>query len=629
MRKVILVLSAAAALWIFAVNLFTSNIISPSLQAEKGHLSFSERPLKPGDFYWISGEWSFYPNRFLSSEELAGIDPLYIDTGTSWNHVEEFMGANGYGTYHLRIDTAQGIPHALFIPWVNTAYRLFIDNELRAEVGTVGIQPASHRPGYRPLTVPFTPSGNTAEIILHVSNFSHYSGGMVHPVMIGDMKTIKSLFSLQDAVNSAVIGALVMAAAIAAIFFSSHHKQYRLLYIAASSLILAVRIALGSTMIIYRIFPEFPWQLGIRIEYAVLPAAAFCMIGYVRHTYPGIFSGTYLKTVQMLVIASASLIFLFPVSRLYELLVIYYIIIALLLLFWLVSMVKKRSRNDKPESRADWVFIIFGASVLLDILIAVLPGHFYASMKFSSIALLYFIFIIIFIYSKQFLDSLKYAQELTNDLEEKVKTRTAELESITEELYRLAVKDELTGLWNRNELQKRSEDESYRHNRYYDSKTPYFSVLYIDLDNFKYFNDTFTHEVGDSVLKLFSELLTRSSRKSDSIFRIGGDEFLMFLPRTDGTGAIRIARRILTGTRTYCRIIEKTISERTGKDVYIPKSQQLTCSIGIAVHGYENLNIDRLIQYADTALLQAKISGKDQYHIYQKKDLEHAVPQKS
>ena len=128
-------------------------------------------------------------------------------------------------------------------------------------------------------------------------------------------------------------------------------------------------------------------------------------------------------------------------------------------------------------------------------------------------------------------------------------------------------------------------------------------LLYIDLDNFKTINDTLGHNAGDMLLKGFAARLQTQSRRSDTLARISGDEFLMILETlADYDDAGSVAKKLLElGNEPYSINGKKVIS---------------TLSIGISLYPKDGQNPITLIDKADTAMYQAKQSGKNQYQFY-------------
>jgi diguanylate cyclase (GGDEF)-like protein len=162
------------------------------------------------------------------------------------------------------------------------------------------------------------------------------------------------------------------------------------------------------------------------------------------------------------------------------------------------------------------------------------------------------------------------------------------------ELERLSVRDALTGLFNRRYFDSRLQEEWFRARR---SKRP-VSLLMIDVDYFKHFNDKYGHIVGDNVLSAAGEILQETiSRKTDFVARYGGEEFIALLYDTPAEGALRIAERV-----------RASFSERE----LVPDTDNVTVSIGVSsvVPGTED-EASTLVASADTALYTAKHNGKN------------------
>jgi len=162
-------------------------------------------------------------------------------------------------------------------------------------------------------------------------------------------------------------------------------------------------------------------------------------------------------------------------------------------------------------------------------------------------------------------------------------------------LSNMASIDDLTGVYNRRELYRRFESYKYRHSRFGTE----FSLLIFDIDLFKKINDTLGHNAGDSVLKDFTRIANENLRKTDSIFRYGGDEFIVIF-EGDGGKAYILAERIRLEIENH----EFAIKQKGNK------KNTITISCGIAQYRDEK-NIDDLISKADKALYKAKESGKN------------------
>jgi diguanylate cyclase (GGDEF)-like protein len=154
---------------------------------------------------------------------------------------------------------------------------------------------------------------------------------------------------------------------------------------------------------------------------------------------------------------------------------------------------------------------------------------------------------------------------------------------------RLAITDGLTGLYNRRHFYELLEREVESVNRYGD----YLSLIMLDIDDFKAYNDTRGHVAGDALLRELAQLLTRDIRKVDIAARYGGDEFVLFFPHTDKKQAVILAERIRTSVEEY---------ELCGEG-------EITISLGAATCPEDAVEPEALVKAADDALLEAKRRG--------------------
>lgn len=176
-----------------------------------------------------------------------------------------------------------------------------------------------------------------------------------------------------------------------------------------------------------------------------------------------------------------------------------------------------------------------------------------------------------------------------------------------EQLVLMSTTDVLTGLANRHALQARLRNEILSAG----GTSARCALAFIDLDNFKYINDSFGHDIGDAVLRAFADLLRHDLRQDDLAARWGGDEFVILFPNTKGSNAAKVAERLLDSLRKLGNFAPM-ISELVGREVSFPPGKQLGCSIGIAEAETGVLTVDdqELLRRADSALYQAKGQGK-------------------
>lgn len=159
-----------------------------------------------------------------------------------------------------------------------------------------------------------------------------------------------------------------------------------------------------------------------------------------------------------------------------------------------------------------------------------------------------------------------------------------------------AITDGLTGLYNHRFFREQLAIELEKAGRYGRN----MSLIILDIDHFKHYNDTHGHPQGDELLRTLAELLRKSIRKSDLACRYGGEEFALILPETGKKTAYSLAERI-----------RKAISEHPFPFREIQPMGALTVSIGVSMFPVDHKEIDGLIKKADDALYRAKDEGRN------------------
>lgn len=208
----------------------------------------------------------------------------------------------------------------------------------------------------------------------------------------------------------------------------------------------------------------------------------------------------------------------------------------------------------------------------------------------------------------------KFAGSQILDAIERLNSRI-EIKAMNAKLQRSAITDLLTGLLNRQGFAKKFEDiADFSANKQYENRVT--TVLYIDLDNFKYCNDTFGHDIGDVVLKEISKMFTELVGKDGYIVRYGGDEFVIVLPGSDTQDGVKMAKLIYeTLEKRNCFI--KEISQALNRAVEIDKAHRISCSIGIATTSkYNHNSVTECLKHADSALYDVKKGTKHDYKVW-------------
>lgn len=172
------------------------------------------------------------------------------------------------------------------------------------------------------------------------------------------------------------------------------------------------------------------------------------------------------------------------------------------------------------------------------------------------------------------------------------------LEHNRREMQLLAERDQLTGLLNRYSFESKLKE--LIHSRRINNTTT--SIMLLDLDNFKWINDSFGHDTGDKVLQEVANCLLKVSRDEDFICRLGGDEFAIALINSEQGNSFRVAERIF--------------QELSHPLIVDQREYLVTCSIGITDFNDENMQIGDVLKQADLAMYKAKSEGRNRFHYF-------------
>ncbi|GGC05358.1 GGDEF domain-containing protein [Oxalicibacterium flavum] len=179
------------------------------------------------------------------------------------------------------------------------------------------------------------------------------------------------------------------------------------------------------------------------------------------------------------------------------------------------------------------------------------------------------------------------------------------VEAITErklyeaEIQFQATHDALTGLPNRTLLHDRMQ-QAILHSQRYGNLT---AIAFLDLDQFKFINDSLGHQVGDELLKITAQRLTSCLRDSDTVARQGGDEFVLLLTSQPNEESV---------TQTMQRVLHEVAQPWKANDLDF----QITCSIGVTLYPNDGRDIETLLKHADSAMYKAKELGRNNFQYF-------------
>ncbi len=163
----------------------------------------------------------------------------------------------------------------------------------------------------------------------------------------------------------------------------------------------------------------------------------------------------------------------------------------------------------------------------------------------------------------------------------------------------MAIRDQLTGLYNRRFLEEALPTQFAFATRF----TQPLSIIMIDIDHFKRFNDLYGHKQGDNIMQKVSDLFLKTVRESDIVARYGGEEFVVILPNTDKNGAHALAEKIRSIVETDTATNMNGVKERT------------TVSLGVSTYPEDGVDKDELMRQVDIALYRSKTTGRNRVSV--------------
>jgi diguanylate cyclase (GGDEF)-like protein len=246
--------------------------------------------------------------------------------------------------------------------------------------------------------------------------------------------------------------------------------------------------------------------------------------------------------------------------------------------------------HEVKRLRPETEIIIMTSHAALDTAItAVQAGAYdYLAKPFEDISLISSV-------ARRAIDKIRLTAE-NNALLEKLRQKNVELEKSNEMLKNLAIRDGLTGLYNHRHFQEALTTELLRSRRYSRS----VSLIFLDVDFFKKYNDTHGHPEGDKILVALARIFQDCLRMSDSVARYGGEEFVFLLPETAKEGALHVAESIRK------KVFDHPFPGRETQPL-----GRVTISLGVATFPQDGTDGSSIIERADKALYDAKKTGRN------------------
>ncbi len=620
------------------LGLFWSSFNFPAVRADASHpaedpvLYLADKDLSSVTVN-LDGDWEFYWKQLLAPSDFAAKDKEktgFFPVPSAWNgyRVEgQNLPGQGYATYRLLLEVADNSQNlGLKLPRIFTSYRLWINGEDMASGGRVGQDRSRAIPQYLPRSVFFRSDEPQVELIIQVSNFSHRSAGILESIELGEQGIILAQENRRIAYELFMFGALLIMGVYHLALFNFRKKEPSFLYFGIFCLLLGLRTIMVGEIFFIRLFPGFNWEIAHKMQTLSFYLSIFVMTMFFRSSFPRFFSAKYTRLILM-VVASFSLLVLFTPARIFTQVnpafQIFTLVVAAFSIRALYRATQQRERGGYLIIAGALVLIITAVNDILFLSILMSDFQLFSPLirtgNLSSLGLLGFVF------SHSLVLSLRYSQafrqnelltvelqDINKNLEARIKNRTEELEISNQKISQqkddlekanqaleiVSFKDPLTDIWNRRYFDEAVQVE-WR--RALQEGSP-ISLIFVDIDDFKAYNDFYGHHDGDNCLIRVGEVLKKYSRRAgEMVARYGGEEFVILLPRTNLVNARELAET-LRGQVEGLKIMHGAW----------PGENPVTISLGVATLIPDEHNSARdLVAFADQAMYEAKSKGKN------------------
>ncbi|CAN7761945.1 diguanylate cyclase [Paenibacillus sp. LjRoot153] len=563
-----------------------------------------------GDFVNLDGIWSVYwHNLFLPEQLVDRLPDAHVQVPSSWikyNMAETSYESLIFVTYAIKIRIPeQDQEWGIIIPSLYSAYRLFVNGEELIQNGIITNSSQSLLLKREKRVIYFHTNEKEIDLVMQVSHNSINNGGITHTIQLGSSERVASIQKRKVAIEMFLTGALFIMAVHHIGIYSMRRKEPAALYFGIFCLAIATRSVFVGETVIFRFLPNISWELAIKIEYLCLSLSVVAFTLFLLSIYPKDTSVKILRFVTAIA-GAYSFIILFARPHVFTSLLPYfqYFIIALIGYTFLVftfAIARKRERSFISAVGA----VVLLLTAMNDVLYSrgiINTGDYVTLGLFAFVVVQSYILAVNFSKAFSFNEELAgKLQMLNSNLEEKVRERTVELERANQSLKSQALIDGLTGIANRRYFNKMFQKQL--------TKGEQFSLLLIDIDHFKMYNDTYGHVSGDECLKKVAVALQEEAENySGYASRYGGEEFAVIAP-IDVSVAIHLAERLILKIRSL-RIPHDTSDTASFVTIScgLMVSSQLICTIEANTHS--------MLEAADEALYQAKRLGRNRFSVF-------------
>lgn len=429
----------------------------PQPKVENGVLNLTAYDMAALGPVALDGQWEFYfgqflpPQAFRETAKMAS-GRMLMPVPDSWNH-HSFGGmrlpADSSATYRLRIrlgpkDAAEKFL-SLRLDTVGTAYTLFVNGVQTVSVGRPNSLQIESSGSYKVLTLPVQPQKGEIELVFHVSNYLHRSGGLWFSHHLGTVEQINRMREKGLFIDFILLGALFIIGFYHVSLFLNRRRELPVLHFGLFCLMVAFRVPFTGEFFLTQLFPDFPLSLQLRLEYATVYITPIFIISFIAHSYAEKtrkFILYYSRIISLLFFATV--LFLPPFT--FTGFIGFYDIFLLSIVIWGFSVMFVAVRRKETNALISLLLMLLLAVTLANDLLFSLEYIYTTSML--PFGLISFVFVQAVLLSRKFYHAFELSEKLSttltvtnrdltqlkDSLEQKVQERTEVLQEKNHEL---------------------------------------------------------------------------------------------------------------------------------------------------------------------------------------------------
>lgn len=545
---------------IFIISIFVFNgKTNKELKANAGFLNLSNWNFSQDGCVKLQGKWDLYYGKLLRPKDVNGqrANKFYNIPGKLNDQVHG--KTRGYMTLHLKVNVPKDEVYGICFDSLFSSSDIWVNGVYLDGDGKVGKDNNSTKAIYRPEYVFFPSINRKVDIVIHTSTFRDIEPRLRAATFGTKMQIMNCLYK-SVAVDGLVIGIMLIMGIISFGFYFTKPKQKRYMFFSIICFILILRCLVFNSRLLVQFYPDMNFEVLSKIAAITFYLSTTFYILFLNDVFE---NKLIIKNMAIVFGAGFTALCMATNNKIYDRTGIYAEAIAAFFVLYLCVFLCREIYRKNPNAEKN--FFPFIAICLTGVNDALVNN----AVLYNSYFVIYGA--IIFIVSESIFTIKDYLEN------------HRKLDKIN--------KDALTSLYNnkyiKHLLSKYLND--------YKQKNKRFSLIMIDIDDFKGINDNFGHMFGDTVITDVADILNDITQDNGYAGRYGGDEFIIILPKTLEKEAIILAKEIMNeiDNLNYKYSIDKKIS----------------VSIGV----YENdvNNLEECINNVDSLMYKSKISGKN------------------